>query len=104
MFLKSGAYILINKLDDVPTDDPLNELNIASLSQRWRRKEKVVDVDQPEPMTTNTDADEAITLAFVTCRIPFRVIANPFFINALKILVIMFHHAKPFLGDYWTTR
>src|SRR3954468_6235723 len=30
--------------------------------------------------------DEAITLAFVMCGIPFRVISNPFFVNALKIL------------------
>ncbi|GBB90678.1 hypothetical protein RclHR1_17700003 [Rhizophagus clarus] len=30
--------------------------------------------------------DEAITLAFVMTGIPFHVISNPFFVNALKIL------------------
>ncbi|EXX53344.1 hypothetical protein RirG_244820 [Rhizophagus irregularis DAOM 197198w] len=30
--------------------------------------------------------DEVISLAFIMCGIPFHVINNPFFINALKIL------------------
>ncbi|CAB5209658.1 unnamed protein product [Rhizophagus irregularis] len=45
-------YILINNLNDVPTDKPLT----------------------------------VISLAFIMCGIPFHVINNPFFINALKIL------------------
>jgi hypothetical protein len=74
-------YILVNNLQDVSTDEPLNESNI-SLSQKWK-------VATNQLTVTNMDAstiDEAITLAFIMCGIPFRVIGNPFFMNALKTL------------------
>jgi hypothetical protein len=80
-------YILINNLNDIPTDEPINELNIseATLSQKWKKEvanQPVLEVDTSKQLMF----DEAITLAFVMCSIPFRVISNPFFIHALKIL------------------
>ncbi|GBB91703.1 hypothetical protein RclHR1_19060003 [Rhizophagus clarus] len=61
---------------------------IAKLFQKWKKVVKVA-ADQFEPIITEVDAsiiDEAITLAFVMTGIPFCVISNPFFVNALKIL------------------
>jgi Protein of unknown function (DUF 659) len=78
-------YIIVNNLNDIPTDTPLD--NELSITPNWK-KAKVV-VNQPESVNTEIDAsmiDEAISLAFIMCGIPFRVISNPFFINALKIL------------------
>lgn len=79
-------YILVNNLNDIPTDEPLNESNITvNLPQKWKK----VTTNQPDQPNTEMDAsmiDEAITLAFVMCGIPFRVISNPFFVNVLKNL------------------
>src|SRR5688572_26337258 len=78
-------YILVNNLNDIPTDEPLNESNIV-LAQKWKKVTKVT-VNQSELTTIDASViDEAITLAFIMCGIPFRVISNPFFVNALKIL------------------
>jgi hypothetical protein len=78
-------YIIVNNLNDIPTDEPLNGSNIDNLAQKWKRPAKLM--NQSELATTDTSViDEAITLAFVMCGIPFRVINNPFFVNALKIL------------------
>ncbi|CAB4490238.1 unnamed protein product [Rhizophagus irregularis] len=74
-------YILINNLNDVPTDKPLTGESV--ITQDWKKVEKLV-ANQPEMDASLID--EAISLAFIMCGIPFRVINNPFFINALKIL------------------
>ena len=79
-------YILVNNLNDLPTDDPLNESNIFTLTQKWKKEVKVT-ADQSELATIDASViDETITLAFIMCGIPFRVINNPFFVNALKTL------------------
>jgi hypothetical protein len=79
-------YILVKNLNDIPTDKPLT--NESDITQNWKKLETAV-VNQSESMNTEMDmsiVDEAISLAFIMCGIPFRVINNPFFINALKIL------------------
>jgi hypothetical protein len=79
-------YILVNNLNDIPTDEPLNESNITiNLPQKWK-KVTTNQSDQPNTEMDVSMIDEAITLAFVMCGISFRVISNPFFVNALKIL------------------
>ena len=94
-------YILVNDLNDIPTDKPLT--SESDITQDWEKPAKVV-VNQSESMITEIDTsivDEAISLAFIMCGIPFRVISNPFFINVLKILNPSYnaHHAMLFLGD-----
>ena len=57
-------YILVNNLNDIPTDEPLNESNIT-LAQKWKKVAKVM-VNQSELTTMDVAViDEAITLAFV---------------------------------------
>jgi hypothetical protein len=80
-------YILVNNLNDIPTDKPLT--GESDITQDWRKKITKVAVNQSESVNTEMDAsviDEAISLAFIMCGIPFRVISNPYFINALKTL------------------
>ncbi|RGB31935.1 hypothetical protein C1646_670542 [Rhizophagus diaphanus] len=73
-------YILINNLNDIPTDKPLNESNIiVNLSQKWKKAKAAINQpDQPDAEIDAPMIDKAITLAFVMCRIPFHVISNPF--------------------------
>jgi hypothetical protein len=62
--------ILINNLNNIPTDKPLTgELAII---QDWKKVEKLV----AQPEMDASIIDEAISLAFIMCRIPFRVISN----------------------------
>lgn len=76
-------YIIVNDLNDIPTDKPLT--NESDITQDWKKPETVI-TNQSESEIDTSIVDEAISLAFIMCGIPFRVISNPFFINALKIL------------------
>src|SRR6185295_5300067 len=54
-------YILVNNLNDIPTDEPLNESNIFTLSQKWKKEAKI-SADQSEFATINSFViDEAVT-------------------------------------------
>ncbi|CAG8842524.1 36261_t:CDS:2, partial [Gigaspora margarita] len=78
-----------NNLEDIPTDEPFSSATSSLVKQKKIAK-------QPELTnwydSTKIEAskqlliDEAITLAFIMCGIPFRIINNPFFINALNLL------------------
>ncbi|CAG8783046.1 27579_t:CDS:2, partial [Gigaspora margarita] len=63
----------VNNLEDIPTDEPFSKLT------NWYDSTKI---EAPKQLFI----DEAITLAFIMCGIPFRIINNPFFINALNLL------------------
>ncbi|CAG8716319.1 5242_t:CDS:2, partial [Gigaspora margarita] len=82
-------YIIVNNLEDIPTDEPFSSAILSLVKQKKIAK-------QPELTnwydSTKIEAskqlliDEAIILAFIMCSIPFHIINNPFFINALNLL------------------
>ncbi|CAG8635797.1 13150_t:CDS:2, partial [Racocetra fulgida] len=79
-----------NHLEDTPTDEPLYGMPNTTSSLI---KEKKVDKQLTNwfdsvrlEKSKQSIIDEAITLAFIMCGILFRVINNPFFVNALKLL------------------
>ncbi|CAG8751278.1 2704_t:CDS:2, partial [Gigaspora rosea] len=82
-------YIIVNNLEYIPTNEPFSSATLSLVKQK-----KIV--KQPELTnwydSTKIEAskqlliDEAIMLAFIMCGIPFRIINNPFFINALNLL------------------
>ncbi|CAG8703948.1 36792_t:CDS:2 [Gigaspora margarita] len=64
-------YIIVNNLEDVPTDEPL--YGMSNTVSPLPSKQLII--------------DKVIVLAFIMCGIPFYVISNPFFINALNLLI-----------------
>ncbi|CAG8697993.1 6039_t:CDS:2, partial [Cetraspora pellucida] len=71
-----------NHLEDTPTDEPLYSMPNTTSSLIKEKKFDSVRLEKSKQLII----DEAITLAFIMYGIPFCVINNPFFINALKLL------------------
>ncbi|CAG8797796.1 15437_t:CDS:2, partial [Dentiscutata erythropus] len=81
-------YILVNNLEDIPTDEPLYDMPNTTSFLVKQKKAKLTnwfDSVRIEP-SKQSIIDEAIALAFIMCGFSFCVIDNPFFVNALKLL------------------
>ncbi|CAG8528055.1 5727_t:CDS:2, partial [Scutellospora calospora] len=82
-------YIIINNLDDIPTDEPISDAVLSLVKRRKKDKQSELtnwfDSTKIE-ISRQSMIDKAIALAFIMCSIPFHVINNPFFVNALKLL------------------
>ncbi|CAG8749553.1 11990_t:CDS:2, partial [Cetraspora pellucida] len=81
--------IIVNNLEDIPTDEPISNASSSLVKQKKIAKQPGLtnwyDFTKIEaPMQSLID--EAILLAFVMCSIPFRIVNNPFFTSALKLL------------------
>ncbi|CAG8822111.1 35054_t:CDS:2, partial [Gigaspora margarita] len=74
-------YILVNNLEDIPTDEPLSNATSSQQSELTNWYDSVR-IEPSKQLIIN----EAITLAFIMCGISFHVINNTFFINTLKLL------------------
>ncbi|CAG8838938.1 39354_t:CDS:2, partial [Gigaspora margarita] len=82
-------YIIANNLEDIPTDEPLSNATSSLFKQKKIAKQPAL-TNWYDSATIDASRqlliDEAITLAFIMCGIPFRVINNPFFVSALNLL------------------
>ncbi|CAG8821642.1 19818_t:CDS:2, partial [Cetraspora pellucida] len=88
-WLRHFNNIIVNNLEDIPTDEPISNASLSLVKQKKIAKQPGLtnwyDFTKIEASMQSL-IDEAILLAFVMCGIPFHIVNNSFFTSTLKLL------------------